>query len=95
MISRVLFVCLYLLLLVQIGSAQQVEWNKNFKEASQKARETGKPMLIDFWATWCKPCKMMETSFWPREEVVAASQKFVCVKLDLDSERDLARRYGV
>jgi thiol-disulfide isomerase/thioredoxin len=75
--------------------SEGVEWNKDFKKALSLARETGRPVLIDFQADWCKPCKEMEKSFWPRPEVVAVSKKFVCVSLNYDSNRGEASRYGV
>lgn len=52
-----------------------------------------KPVVCDFWATWCGPCRMLAPVF---EEV---SEKFtdraVFVKVDVDENEDAARKYGV
>lgn len=49
-------------------------------------------VLVDFFATWCGPCKMMH----PVLESVAESRSDVKIaKLDVDECEDLARRYGV
>ena len=48
-------------------------------------------VLFDFYATWCGPCKM----FGPVFEEVSNESNINFVKVDVDKENDIARRYGV
>ena len=58
----------------------------------QEVMQSDKPVLIDFYADWCGPCKMMG----PVVEEVAAEMSDVKVcKINIDEEMDLAQRYGV
>ena len=52
-----------------------------------------KPVLVDFFATWCGPCKMMA----PVVESLAAEYdgRVKVGKLDVDESEDIAARYGV
>lgn len=79
----------------EAAPAEAIVWHKNYAEASEIARATGKPMMIDFTAEWCPPCKEMERSFWPRPKVIALSEKFVCVSLNYDLKGPAVSRYGV
>ena len=74
---------------------QEIRWLNDIKAAQRTARETGKPILYDFSADWCKPCQAMERDFWPKPEVVEISKGFICVKVNFDTERNLADKYGV
>ncbi len=52
----------------------------------------GKTVLLDFFATWCGPCKMLTPVL---EEVEVDYPDVEFVKVDVDEEPDLARRYGI
>ena len=51
-----------------------------------------KPVLVDFFATWCGPCRMFAPTF---DEFAADHSEVECVKVDVDACGDIARRYGI
>ncbi len=51
-----------------------------------------KKVLIDFWATWCGPCKMMGPVL---EEIAGEDPDFAICKVNVDDEPELAKRFKV
>lgn len=62
----------------------------NFKEV---VLDSDKPVLVDFWATWCQPCQMLGPVI--REIADEYEDKIVVGKVDIDSQQDLAEKYGI
>lgn len=51
-----------------------------------------KPVLVDFFATWCGPCRMFAPTF---DEFAGDHDEISCVKIDVDQNGEIARRYGI
>ena len=70
--------------------AEVVLTEKNFEEEVLKS---DKPVLVDFWATWCGPCRMLA----PTIAKIAEEQEGVIKvgKIDVDDEPELAAKYGI
>ena len=65
----------------------------NANNFDEEVMHSDKPVLIDFWASWCGPCKMMSPVIDEIAEEMGDSIK-VC-KINIDEEQNLAVKYNV
>ncbi|HEY0788670.1 MAG TPA: cytochrome c biogenesis protein CcdA [Thermoanaerobaculia bacterium] len=74
-------------------ASAEVQWAKYDPAALAGARAAGKPVVIDFYADWCLPCKELDEKTFTHHAVVAESARFVRLKADLTrtGEEDVDR----
>jgi thiol:disulfide interchange protein DsbD len=79
----------------------ELAWLHTEPEAVKIARDSGRPLVVDFMADWCLPCKEMDVQVFSHPEVVSELEAFTLVRVDLSREDDfpalaeIKTKYGV
>jgi thiol:disulfide interchange protein DsbD len=69
-------------------NAPEITWLTNEKEAREKANAEGKPLMVDFGATWCTACKELEHQTFIDASVRTEAQHFVALHIDATDDED-------
>jgi len=71
-----------------------VDWAQDYKSASARAAREKKLLMVDLYADWCGPCRMLDKTTFSNADVQAAlSKDFIAVKVNIEASkenRDLA-----
>jgi thioredoxin-like negative regulator of GroEL len=90
---------LVLVLALGGGPARGVRWEHRLEDALKKAKASGKPEMIDFWAEWCGWCHRLDQTTYVEPEVVKLmTTEFVPLKIDTEAGKrstEIASRYNV
>ncbi|MEZ4886932.1 MAG: thioredoxin family protein [Chitinophagales bacterium] len=104
--KKLLFVISILFFVVGCSSGKKTTTSRkslqfehtSFDEALAKAKRENKPIFIDFYTTWCGPCKMMEQSVFTDSGIISLyNQNFVNLKIDAEKGEgiELAQKFRV
>ena len=66
--------------------------NVNKNNFNEEVLNSDKPVLMDFWAPWCGPCRMVVPLV---EEIAKERSDIKVVKINVDEEQELAMQFGV
>ncbi|MDN5104920.1 protein-disulfide reductase DsbD [Aliarcobacter butzleri] len=72
---------------------------KNIQELELAIKNSNKPVMLDFWASWCISCKELEEITFQDEQVINKLQEFTLLKADVtennDEDKALQKKFGV
>lgn len=82
--------------LTAIGASKPEAWKHDFTDAAKNAKQSGRPLLIHFGATWCPPCRQMEKDVLHHADVrELLTRNFVAVMVDSDQHPVLIQQFEI
>lgn len=76
-----------------MGNSKSLEVEVNGNNFQQEVLESSVPVLVDFWASWCMPCRMLAPTI---EKLAEENQgKLKVCKLNTDENQNISAQYGI
>ncbi|MBA7592785.1 Thioredoxin 1 [subsurface metagenome] len=76
-----------------MGNSKSLEVEVNGNNFQQEVLESSIPVLVDFWASWCMPCRMLAPTI---EKLAEENQgKLKVCKLNTDENQNISAQYGI
>lgn len=93
---RLLILCLFGLTSCTEAAEAPPGWMTDYENAVSVAKRSNRPMLLDFGASWCGPCKKLEANTLRDKDVAYYVETgFIAVKIDGDQSPQLAEKFKV
>ena len=72
---------------------------KNIAELEEQIAKSSKPVMLDFWASWCVSCKELDEITFKDEQVISKLQQFTLLKVDVtansDDDKAIQKKFGI
>jgi len=75
------------------GGEDGIAWLDDYKAALEQAGEVNRPVMVEFWTSWCLYCGKLEKQTLGDPRVVELAKEFVCARIDADVQKAAAARY--
>ena len=82
-------------LMTVAADADEIQWHESFEAAQQAALQSGKPIMVDFWAPGCGWCDVLDDETYSDPEVIAKAAQFESVKVNGRVRSDLETKYAI
>lgn len=70
-------------------------WYTDLGKAEEAAQKQGKKIFVDFMASWCGPCKMLDREVFTTDKFKKTSSKLIFLRIDVDQQPSVSARYGI
>jgi thioredoxin-related protein len=92
--NRILATLVFIALAVPLFAGGDINW-VSYEDGMKESAASGKLVVIDFHADWCKYCvKMDKETFTNKAVIKEMTDNFVCISVDTDKEKELQAEYG-
>jgi len=78
-----------------LAEINSTKWYYDLDEAKKVAQASNKMIFVDFFATWCGPCKMLERECFGTDDFKKYGSKLVFCRIDVDDQPSVASAYGI
>lgn len=93
--NLILLFSLILITGVVVGSSHAIGWESDLERAFAEAERLKKPIMADFYTDWCGWCDKLDYEVYTDPQVNSLSNNFICVKINADKQKEIARKYDV
>lgn len=91
------YIALILSVILILGTSDSwaISWGNDLNSALSEAKKDEKPLMIDFYTTWCHWCKELDYNTYTDAKVNDLSNNFICVKVDAEKNPQAASKYSI